>query len=115
MRKLLLLLALTVEVSAQEHHAQGHGEYQNWSSQKTANCCNNQDCGVLGNDDVRETNAGTEVRIGVVWCPVEQKHFITRGKSPDWNNPHACINKNPDYQATNVCDRLLCFAGKGGV
>ena len=99
---------------SQEHH-QHHNVYQNWSSLKTSNCCNNDDCGTLDLTDVRETKSGTEVRVGVEWCPVLREHFIIRGRSPDWTVPHACINKKPYASFTSVCDRLLCFAGTGGI
>jgi hypothetical protein len=43
--------------------------------------------------------------------PVKPEHYIIKGKSPDWNKAHACINHKSFY--TNPCDALLCFTGKG--
>lgn len=114
MRTLILLLALSAPAFAQHNHAQGHSDYLGWSSRKTPNCCNNQDCGALTNEDYRQTNAGIEVKIGIDWCPVKPEHFLIRGKSPDWNTPHACVNKSFSWHG-KLCDRLLCFTGVGGI
>lgn len=121
----LLLCALSscgslTPVLAQHNHAAGHNDYQGWASEVTANCCNNQDCGSLHDEDVRESVAGTEIRIEGQWCPVLPKHYIKRGRSPDWNKSHACIRpKYVDDDGTPMdeppCGRLLCFGGKGGV
>lgn len=96
---------------AQHNHGAGHGEYQGWSSRKTANCCDNRDCGSLRDDEVRETETGTQVLIAGQWCPVLQMHRLVKGKSPDWSSAHACVQPNPTQQP---CDRLLCFTNKGG-
>lgn len=63
--------------------------------------------------DVREGASGTEIKIDGEWCPVRREHYITRGKSPDWNTAHACILR-PYLTTAPTCDRLLCFTGKGG-
>jgi hypothetical protein len=101
---------------AQHNHPDGHSEYENWQSGVTDNCCNNKDCGFLKDDEVRETPQGTEVFVHVPdqepkWCPVQRLHYITRGKSPDWNRAHACIIQSGSY--ADECQRLLCFSGKG--
>jgi hypothetical protein len=103
------ILALALPAFAQHNHGAGHDVYQGWASQKVANCCNNQDCGALNDDEVRETTTGTEVRIDDQWCPVLHQHHLIKGKSPDWNTPHACVRRYGEG-----CDRLLCYTGKGG-
>mgnify|MGYP001609994146 CR=1 FL=1 len=95
--------------------AKAHDPYTGWASQKTSNCCSNQDCDVLPAEDIRQTSNGTEVRVGVEWCSVRGEHYVIKGKSPDFTVHHACINKNPDATFANVCDRLLCFMGNGGL
>lgn len=95
------------------NHAQGHDEYQNWSSRKATSCCNDRDCSGLAESDVREDASGTQVLVMGEWCPVLREHFLIRGKSPDWNVSHACINKSPYWTAPN-CERLLCYTGRGG-
>jgi hypothetical protein len=98
---------------AQHNHSQGHDEYKSWSSRKVANCCSDRDCSGLAENEVREDASGTQVLILGQWCPVLREHYIVRGKSPDWNVSHACINKSSYWTASN-CERLLCFSGKGG-
>ena len=97
---------------AQHNHGHGHNDYLGWSSTKVSNCCDNRDCGTLDDTELRETKTGAEIRIADQWCPVEQKHYLIRGRSPDWNKPHACIQKSTSLPP---CERLLCFTGKGGV
>ncbi len=98
---------------AQHDHAAGHNEYQNWSSQ-LGTCCNNQDCRALEWDEWRETGGGTEVLIDGSWCPVTERHFLVRGKSPNWDAAHACVRqpmrwlKDPPQ---DPCSRLMCFTG----
>lgn len=110
-RVAVLWAAFLIPAQAQHNHAQGHGEYQNWSSRKTANCCNDRDCGILSDHEIRETPTGTEVLIGGEWCPVLPEHRLIRGKSPDWSWAHACINP---AEYVPACGRLLCFTPKGG-
>ena len=107
---LSLALVFLPAASAQHNHAEGHADYMTWASKKTGNCCNNVDCGSLKDDEWRETESGTEIKILGQWCPVQQEHFIIRGKSPDWSRAHACVNKNLSL-TTAPCQRLLCFAG----
>lgn len=106
-------LAFTSLTRAQDHHAMGHADYSGWSSEKTANCCNNQDCGDLEDTQWKSTPTGDQILIKGKWCPVEKKHYTTRGKSPDWRKAHACIQKNMDHN--DPCDALLCFMGNGGI
>jgi hypothetical protein len=54
----------------------------------------------LNETDWREEQTGTHVPIFGEWYPVLPQHYIIRGKSPDWNVPHACINKK--------CEPGLC-------
>ena len=98
-----------------QHHAQGHDEYKNWSSQKTGNCCNNDDCSEIHDTNVRSTPSGYEVAIDHQWCPVLREHWIIRGRSPNFTSYHGCIKKKTEWNnSTPACERLLCFAGKGG-
>jgi hypothetical protein len=115
LRLLLFVLLCTFPAAAQHQHAQGHGEYQDWASQKTGNCCNNDDCGTLDDPEVRETTTGTEIAIDGQWCPVTPQHYIIKGKSPDWTKAHACVQKKSAYSSPNPCERLLCYSGPGGV
>ena len=115
---LIMLLSVVSAARGQDHstqhaqsHALGHDEYRNWGSERAWNCCNNEDCRALADDEWRETKTGTEVRIKGKWCPVQKQHFIFKGKSPDWNVAHACI-VGENYYSTGVCDRLLCFMGR---
>ena len=115
----LSLAALTAHVAmpalAQYNHDAGHNDYQSWASQKTGNCCSGRDCGVLHEAEQRETASGPTVLIDGQWCPVLREHYIIRGKSPDWNMPHACIGKSEHWQSRPPCERLLCYSGRGGV
>lgn len=111
---LCIFAAFPLAASAQHNHAAGHNEYQNWSSQKTSNCCNNDDCGQILDTQVRATDKGYEVAIDKQWCPVLREHWIIRGKSPDFSSYHGCVGKSAYYKELPPCERLLCFAGKGG-
>jgi len=108
-----LLLLFTTQATAQHNHAEGHNEYATWASQKANNCCNNMDCGVLNDDEWRETSEGTQVKISGQWCPVLPEHFIIRGKSPDWSKAHVCVQPDVKYSTGRKmpCERLLCFSG----
>lgn len=111
-----ILMFLLSHMRAQHNHApghaQGHSEYEKWQSQKTGNCCSNQDCAGLPDTKIRETRLGPEVQIDGQWCPVLSIHRLIRGKSPDWSVAHACISKNPELRP---CDKLLCYIEKGGL
>jgi hypothetical protein len=111
--QLLLGMAFVPAASAQHNHAGGHNVYKTWASKKTDNCCNNQDCGALREDEWRETVGGTEVKVSGQWCPVRFEHFLISGKSPDWSRAHACIQPDVKYSTgrKSPCERLLCFAG----
>ena len=124
MRRLLaaLWLALvpaacgtTMPALAQHDHARHHGEYRNWSSGKVGNCCNDDDCGTVRDDELRQSPSGTEIRIAGEWCPVLREHFLTSGKSPDWQSAHACVGKTEYWLSRPPCERLLCFVGTGGL
>lgn len=112
-----LALAYTViAAQAQHDHQAGHDSYQNWASTKVANCCNNDDCGVVEDSELRETSTGPEVAIDGQWCPVLPIHYIVKGKSPDWSRAHVCVKKKSIYTADiPTCERLLCYSGHGGV
>lgn len=105
---------MPMKIGAQSNHALGHGEYQNWSSRKVENCCNNRDCSALNKNQWRSsTETGTQVLIETTWCQVQEKHYVIRGKSPEWRYAHACI-RSYTYDS-DICERLLCFMGPGGV
>ncbi len=124
---LFLLLIGNIAYGGAPHEA-GHNEYLGWASQKTGNCCNNQDCQGLSEDEWREGPEGAEVKIKEYiwtaadgrykytgeefWCKVEQQHFIVHGKSPNGETAHACIRKYADKAGKEAtCNRLLCFVG----
>jgi hypothetical protein len=107
---LAAVIVLFASYSHAEHaHDEGHDDYSGWSSKKTANCCNSNDCGYLKEDEWRETPQATEVKILGKWCPVKPEHYITKGKSPDRTKAHACVTQGGYYQ--DNCERLLCFSG----
>lgn len=120
---ILILLAWLAPAKAQEHHELGHLEYKNWVNAEGTGCCNNQDCGVLRDDQVRETENGVDVFVGFAgepkkWCHVMAKHYVKKGKSPYWGAAHACVRApyvDESGTATmDVCERLLCYMPKGG-
>lgn len=110
----LLLVLLPSIATPQHNHSHGHNDYQGWSSSKVGNCCNNDDCGELREDEIRETPIGPEVKIAGEWCPVGPEHFTIRGKSPDASVAHACVGKTEYWQSVEPCKRLLCFMRPGG-
>lgn len=105
----MLVIAFPFGAMAQHNHEQGHGYYQGWASQKTQNCCNNDDCGDLEEGEWRHGKEGDEILIKDQWCPVQQEHYVIKGKSPNGERAHACVNKKTQY--VNPCDALLCFMG----
>lgn len=108
-RLFFVFLLCTTPALAQHNHDRFHWEYYLWSSQRAANCCNNIDCGAIPDNQVRETEIGTQILIAGQWCLVQKQHRLIRGKSPDWSTAHACISGVLD---PNPCHRLLCFVGK---
>ena len=110
----VLTCASATAALSQHNHERGHDDYIAWSSGKTGNCCNNDDCGSLHKDEIRDTASGVEVKIVGQWCPVLREHFIVKGKSPDWNTAHACVGKGEYWLSLPPCERLLCYVGKSG-
>lgn len=129
---IFLLLLLITPALAQDEHAQGHDlyhdNYRGWASQKTGNCCNNQDCHPLTDDEWRETSDGNvEILVprernhwngrnwemvteGPTWCKIMQEHYVLPpSKSPNWETPHACIRSFQN--GSDPCARILCFMG----
>ena len=117
-----LVTPCSFEGQAQHLHDSGHNEYQGWASRKTPNCCNNQDCGYLADDEWRETPDGkTEIKIrekswtaatGLVegnelWCEVKPEHWTVKGRSPNGETAHACVSGG-----IGGCERILCFMGQ---
>ena len=101
--------AKSLSFAQQFPHSHGHNDYRGWASQKTPNCCNNQDCRFIEDHEWREDANGIFVQIKGEWCPVLQEHFVVRGKSPDWTKAHYCINDRAAQMSP--CERLLCFMG----
>ena len=111
----VLVAAFSFPALAQHNHAAGHSDYIDWRSIRAPHsCCDNRDCGNIPDSEVRETATGTQVRISGTWCPVLREHYLTRGKSPDWDTAHVCIQPISPYNVADPCGRLLCFTGKGG-
>lgn len=108
-----VVILLVIPVFAQDRHMLGHGDYLDWASGKTLNCCNNEDCHYLKKGEYRETQEGTELKVRGKWCPVKQEHFVIKGKSPDWSRLHACINENTSMYPDD-CERILCFMRDSG-
>ncbi len=112
-----IVVMFPVAVVAQHNHDEGHHDYKDWASGRTWNCCDEKDCGDLDEDEVRETPQGTEVLVQspdheMKWCPVTKEHYLTKGHSPDWSKPHACIIRSGSY--ADECHRFLCFTPRGG-
>lgn len=110
---LFLFLHPSWSQEMEHRHALGHGDYTEWQSGKTLNCCNNEDCHYLAESDFRETAEGTELKVRGKWCAVKQEHFVIKGKSPDWSRLHACINENTSMYPDD-CERILCFMRDSG-
>jgi hypothetical protein len=108
------LLLLVAPAGAQHNHGAGHGEYQGWASGVTPNCCDNRDCGALKESEHRQTETGPQILIDGEWCPVLRQHYLTRGRSPDWSTPHACIQLKFPGLSGEGCARLLCYTPAGG-
>jgi hypothetical protein len=109
-----IIAALLIPANAQHNHGAGHSDYQGWASQLVGNCCDNRDCGSLKQTEHRETETGPQVLIDGEWCPVLKQHYVIRGKSPNWETPHACIRIKSPY-SPGGCERLLCYMGAGGL
>ncbi len=73
-----------VSAMAQHNHSEGHPDYLSWESKKTSNCCSNEDCGDLNEDEIRETPTGTEVWVHSQgdpagrFCPVKEEHYLVK-------------------------------------
>ena len=72
-----LLLLLATDAMAQHNHAEGHNEYATWASHKATNCCNNMDCGVLNDDEWRETSTVRLIDFTVLTPPRSIFHVRT--------------------------------------
>jgi hypothetical protein len=88
--------------------------YQNWVNKQDKGCCNNQDCGVLREEDERNAHEGVEVRVDGEWCPVQPWHYLKQGNAPNWTTSHVCVLKNSRGINVSACQRLLCYQPKPG-
>jgi hypothetical protein len=99
---------------AQHDHERHHAVYKDWVNGQDKGCCNNQDCGELDDDQVRQTSTGIFVHIGTQWCPVRPWHYLKRGNAPDWSSAHACVLSTYPGDARSPCERFICFQPKPG-
>ena len=90
----------------QHNHAQHHDHYSGWVNQDGKGCCNNQDCGQLGEDDERTSNGKLEVRVEGQWCPVLSVHYLKSGNVPNASVAHVCVLK---YGNGGPCERFICY------
>lgn len=117
---LLAFLVFAPKVMGEEGHELHHPVYVDWVSKEGRSCCNNQDCRPLKDSEVRYVDGQPEMKIEASWCPVQPKHYLKTGKSPDWEKAHGCVQLVVNYEyapATkdeSPCWRLLCFTPKGG-
>lgn len=107
-----LVLAFVLPALAQEHHARGHAFYKNWWNKTGINCCNDQDCGTLAEDNERTVDGRLEIRIEGQWCEVRPNHYLQSGNAPDWSTAHVCVQKAQPGVNKQPCDRLLCYQPK---
>jgi hypothetical protein len=113
---ILFLLMLYPLAHAQHNHSQHHAFYQFWINKADKGCCNNQDCGILREEDERSASKGIEVRIEGKWCPVLSHHYLKKGNAPDWSSAHVCVQKMwPNSPPKDPCDRLLCYQPRPGI
>lgn len=111
-----LLLVMCLPVLGQKNHDVGHIFYKGWVNKADRNCCNNDDCGVLGEGNERTTaNGGIEVFVLGTWCPIKPHHYLKSGNAPDWSVTHVCVLKTVPWQIIAPCDRLLCYQPKPGI
>jgi hypothetical protein len=75
----LLLVLMSPLALGQHNHSRGHSDYAGWSSGKVSNCCNNDDCGELADDEFddefKDGPDGPQVLIDGQWCPVKREHY----------------------------------------
>lgn len=113
---ILFLLTAPYMAWGQSNHTQHHAFYKNWTNQKDRNCCNDQDCGELKDEDERTTPSGLEVKVEGMWCKVQWWHYLKKGNAPNWASSHVCVVKNMPYMyPVSACERLLCYQPKPGI
>lgn len=111
----LLLLYPLARAQAQTNHDRHHPDYQGWVNKNDKGCCNNDDCGELGEDDERTEGGSLLIRVEGTWCPVLPHHYLKRGNVPNASVSHACVLKKQSWMApASACDRLLCYQPKPG-
>lgn len=94
-------------------HATHHASYQSWFNSalpKPQGCCNNTDCRELADADERELNGVLAVRVEGAWCPVEPRHYLSRGNVPNASVSHACVSAH--YGGKTPCEKFICYQPK---
>jgi hypothetical protein len=100
--------------NAQHNHAQGHDVYRNWVNQQDTGCCNNQDCGEIDDQDVKDDGSTVEVRIEGEWCVIRPWMYTKKGNAPNGDVNHACVLHKDNFDSRSPCQRLICFQPKTG-
>lgn len=110
------LVVIARPSAAQHNHDLNHGSYQNWVNKQDKGCCNNQDCGEVADEDVRENGPAYEVKIEGNWCEVKPWMYLKTGNAPNWSSAHVCVLQDRaglyGLLPRPACDRLLCFQPK---
>src|SRR5438552_13981035 len=90
-----------------------HDTYHDWQNQKGDECCADEDCYALDDNDIKEIGSDIFVRVSGRWCEVMPWMYLKQGKSPDWSHHHVCVM--PPLRAplfVEPCARLVCFQPK---
>lgn len=106
----MLLIPTAVAVDL---HYLFHASYNSWVNRSGFNCCNDQDCRPLEDEEVRVGKVDYEVKIDGAWCPVLEGMYLRSGNAPNDQVAHACI-RAANYSEDSPCSRLLCFQPKPG-
>lgn len=88
--------------------ALAHDGYDNWVSRTGVQCCNRMDCRPIPDADF-QLSPVTKVRVEGEWCPVLEKHYLQRGRTPDGTTAHVCVRPAMGPYSPSPCERLLCF------
>ena len=115
---LAAMLAMPAWAHEAHHHDDTRTNYSNWTNGLDKGCCNNQDCGIAKDEDVKYASK-IEVKIAGKWCPVLAHHYLKKGGVSNANFSHVCVQVAypTDEYGNNLpqgdpCERLLCFQPK---